>query len=190
MRGWRQRSGKLWQINQTVRVTCPGCVLMSVGSSPPPISKLDSGGSLTDLTLVGPNAYNLLPEIPAPNAAGKFAVTTGAKMIDAINKLIEGLRARVQLMVGRAILTAINDATRVQTVQAQLLDEETHDEVERIQHYGYTSVPLPGRGRAGVCGRQSRPRPGHRHRRPPLPQGKCHNRARSPCTPTQAKACT
>lgn len=65
-------------------------------------------------------------------------------MIDAINKLIEGLRARVQLMVGRAILTAINDATRVQTVQAQLLDEETHDEVERIQHYGYTSVPLPG----------------------------------------------
>ena len=79
VQGWRQRSGKLWQINQTVRVTCPWMRVDERWLIAATNFKLDSGGSLTDLTLVGPNAYNLLPEIPAPNAAGKFAVTTGGK---------------------------------------------------------------------------------------------------------------
>ena len=65
-------------------------------------------------------------------------------MIDALQKLTEGMRGKVQLMIGRAILSAISDSGRVQTVQAQLLAGEVQDDVERIQQYGYTSVPLPG----------------------------------------------
>lgn len=65
-------------------------------------------------------------------------------MIDALSKLTESMRAKVQLMVGRAILGAINDGGAVQTVQAHLMADEVQDDAERIQQYGYTSVPLPG----------------------------------------------
>lgn len=65
-------------------------------------------------------------------------------MIDALHKLTEGMRAKVNLMVGRAILSAVNDSAALQTVQAQLLADEVLDDVERVQQYGYTSVPLPG----------------------------------------------
>lgn len=65
-------------------------------------------------------------------------------MIGAIEKLMEDLRNRVRLMIGRAILLAVNDATAAQQVQAQLLADEVLDDMERIQQYGFTSVPLPG----------------------------------------------
>jgi phage baseplate assembly protein V len=65
-------------------------------------------------------------------------------MIDALSKLTEGMRAKVQLMVGRAILSAVSDGGPIQTVQAQLLADEVLDDVEHVQHYGYTSVPLAG----------------------------------------------
>lgn len=65
-------------------------------------------------------------------------------MIDAIQKLTESLRGKVQLMVGRAILSAINDGGAIQTVQAQLLADEVQDDAERIQQYGFSSVPLAG----------------------------------------------
>ncbi|MEW6612712.1 MAG: phage baseplate assembly protein V [Pseudomonadota bacterium] len=65
-------------------------------------------------------------------------------MIEIIHKLTEDMRGKVRLMVGRAILAAISDAGAIQTAQAQLLADETHDDMERIQEYGFTSVPLPG----------------------------------------------
>ena len=65
-------------------------------------------------------------------------------MIEALNKLTEGMRAKVQLMVGRAILSVVSDSAAIQTVQARMLADEVLDEVERIQQYGFTSVPLPG----------------------------------------------
>jgi phage baseplate assembly protein V len=65
-------------------------------------------------------------------------------MIDAIQKLTEGTKNRALLMIGRCILRAISDDKAVQLVQAQLLADEIQDDVERIQQYGYTSVPLPG----------------------------------------------
>lgn len=65
-------------------------------------------------------------------------------MIDAIQKMTEGMRGRIQLMIGRAILSAISDSGKIQTAQAQLLADEVQDDVERIQEYGFTSVPLPG----------------------------------------------
>lgn len=65
-------------------------------------------------------------------------------MIDAINKLTEDMRSKVRLMVGRAILAAVNDAGAIQTAQAKCLADETHDDAERVQEYGFTSVPLAG----------------------------------------------
>lgn len=65
-------------------------------------------------------------------------------MMHAIGKLTEDLRGKVGLMIGRALLAAINDAGAIQTAQAQLLADEVQDDVERVQEYGFTSVPLPG----------------------------------------------
>lgn len=65
-------------------------------------------------------------------------------MIEAIHKLTEDMRGKVRLMVGRAILAAIGDDGPIQTAQARLLADETHDDMERVQEYGFTSVPLPG----------------------------------------------
>jgi len=64
-------------------------------------------------------------------------------MIDAINKLMDPIRRRIMLTIGRAVLTAINDKAPVQLVQATLLDDETRDGIERFQEYGFTSVPHP-----------------------------------------------
>lgn len=65
-------------------------------------------------------------------------------MMDLINKMGEDVRQKVRLMVGRAILAAVNDAGAIQTAQADCLADETHDDAERVQEYGFTSVPLPG----------------------------------------------
>lgn len=58
----------------------------------------------------------------------------------ALAKLTAPLRRRVQLMVGRAVLAAVDDAKKAQVVQAALLADEVRD-VERFQEYGLTSVP-------------------------------------------------
>lgn len=57
--------------------------------------------------------------------------------------IIRQLWRRVQLMVGRAVLTGVNDALRMQLVQVEGLSGEVLDRVERIQNYGLTSHPHP-----------------------------------------------
>ncbi|WP_431477837.1 phage baseplate assembly protein domain-containing protein [Massilia eburnea] len=57
-------------------------------------------------------------------------------MLEAIEKMTAAARGRAALMIGRCILRAIGDNRPVQLVQAQLLAEEVHDDVERIQEYG------------------------------------------------------
>lgn len=59
-------------------------------------------------------------------------------------KAMAPLARRIRLMAARAILTLISDATRMQGVQVKLLDGEVCDNVDRMQQYGFTSVPLPG----------------------------------------------
>lgn len=65
-------------------------------------------------------------------------------MIDQINKIIDPLRRRTMLMIGRAIIAAIKDDAPHQRAQVSLLAGESRDEVERLAEYGFTSVPLPG----------------------------------------------
>jgi len=59
-------------------------------------------------------------------------------------KAIAPLARRIRLMAARAILTLIDDATKMQGVQVKLLDGEVCNNVARMQQYGFTSVPLPG----------------------------------------------
>ena len=73
-------------------------------------------------------------------------------MMATINKLLDPLRRRMRLMIGRAVLAAAADDSKgVQLVQVKLLDGEVADGVERMQSYGYTSVPLAGAEGVMAC---------------------------------------
>lgn len=61
-----------------------------------------------------------------------------------IAKLLAPLSRRLRLVASRAVLSLISDATGMQIVQVKLLDGEVRDGIERVQNYGFTSVPLPG----------------------------------------------
>ena len=64
--------------------------------------------------------------------------------ISTFQSLSRELRRRVYLMVGRAVLTVVNDSTGLQTVQVEALRGEVIDGAERMQLYGITSHPLRG----------------------------------------------
>jgi len=65
-------------------------------------------------------------------------------MLEAIQTMLEPVKNKVGLMVGRCVLRAITDTGKLQRVQVQALADETHDDVERVQQYGFTSVPFAG----------------------------------------------
>jgi phage baseplate assembly protein V len=52
--------------------------------------------------------------------------------------------ARIANLVSRAIVKRVDDGKKVQALQLGLLHDETRDNVERFQNYGFTSVPLAG----------------------------------------------
>jgi len=66
-----------------------------------------------------------------------------SKGFDAFSRLLGPVNRAISGMIGRAILTAIDDATKAQTVQLELLADEVAEGVERFQQYGFTSVPHP-----------------------------------------------
>ena len=72
-------------------------------------------------------------------------------MIRALEKIMAPLKRRVYLMVSRALIKVINDTPGVQQVQADVLSGETLDRIERLQEYGFTSVPLPGGSALLLC---------------------------------------
>ena len=61
-----------------------------------------------------------------------------------LNRLLQPLQGRIQMMIGRAVILAANDALKAQGLQVELLDGEVQDGIEHFQHYGLTSVPLSG----------------------------------------------
>lgn len=54
------------------------------------------------------------------------------------------LRARVQMMLARAVVRLVEDARGIQSLQLAALDAELIEDAERMQDYGFTSVPHPG----------------------------------------------
>lgn len=47
-------------------------------------------------------------------------------------------------MVARAVVERVNDAKKMQLVQLGILTDETREDIERVQNYGFTGVPLEG----------------------------------------------
>lgn len=68
-----------------------------------------------------------------------------------IDRMLGPLRRRVRLMVSRAVISLVNDGGGLQLVQVKLLAGEVRDGVERLQNYGFTSVPLAGAEAGMVC---------------------------------------
>lgn len=58
--------------------------------------------------------------------------------------MIGPLHRRVMNMVARAVVKVVNDSKKAQLLQLAILDGEVKDDVERLQPYGFTSVPKDG----------------------------------------------
>lgn len=65
-------------------------------------------------------------------------------LINFFNRAIAPLKRRVMLMVGRAIITAIDDSKDIQQLQLKIYADEVKDEVEHFQEFGFRSHPPIG----------------------------------------------
>lgn len=64
--------------------------------------------------------------------------------IEDLNKLLRPLAVRIANTVARAVVQLVDDGTKIQLLQLGVLADETRDQVERFQNYGFSSVPLAG----------------------------------------------
>jgi phage baseplate assembly protein V len=71
--------------------------------------------------------------------------------LDDMKRFIAPLQRRVMLAIGRGTLGPVDDGSGLQRSQVKLLAGETRDNVERIQQYGISAVPLPGAAVLVVC---------------------------------------
>jgi phage baseplate assembly protein V len=58
---------------------------------------------------------------------------------------------RIGLAIARAVIGLVDDGKLAQALQIDLLADETQDDVERFQNYGFTSHPHPGAEGITVC---------------------------------------
>lgn len=65
-------------------------------------------------------------------------------ILRAIRKHMEPLQRRINNMIARGVITALNDAEGLQGVQATLTQGEVFDGMERVQQYGFSSHPPIG----------------------------------------------
>ena len=57
---------------------------------------------------------------------------------------LRALQNRIMMIIGRAVLEAVDDSGDLQTLKLSLLRRENRTGVERFQEYGFSSNPLPG----------------------------------------------
>lgn len=58
-----------------------------------------------------------------------------------MNRMVEAIKNKIFLLLGRGILKAIDASQGTQLVQIVGLDGETISDVERLENYGFTSMP-------------------------------------------------
>ena len=61
-----------------------------------------------------------------------------------LSRALSPLARGLQNLFSRGVVSAVNSALKMQTVQIQLLDGEGKDDVEHFEPYGYTSHPQVG----------------------------------------------
>ncbi|NQE48213.1 hypothetical protein RC52_05735 [Herbaspirillum rubrisubalbicans] len=54
------------------------------------------------------------------------------------------MRGKINLMLGRGLVSKVTDTSAIQLIRGKLMDGEDYDQMERVQQYGFTSVPKPG----------------------------------------------
>lgn len=62
----------------------------------------------------------------------------------AFQRLLAPVMRRLRLMIGRAVVTFVNDSLKMRHLQVTSLDDGPLDDVERPLQYGQISVPLTG----------------------------------------------
>lgn len=67
-----------------------------------------------------------------------------------LQKLLDPIRNKIKMVLGRAIINLVKDSTPIQLVQVSIMKDELKDDVERLNDYGFTSVPRPG-SEALIC---------------------------------------
>lgn len=65
-------------------------------------------------------------------------------MIALVQRMLRPLATRIANIVARAVVTLVDDSLKMQVLQLGVLAGETRGDVERVQNYGFTSVPLEG----------------------------------------------
>ena len=58
-----------------------------------------------------------------------------------LSRLLAPIKRKIFLMIGRSILSAINDAETTQKLQLKLLSDEIVTDIERFENYGHSSYP-------------------------------------------------
>ena len=59
-------------------------------------------------------------------------------------KLMAPLRRSLGNLIARGVVTAVNAASKMQTLQIRLMADESKSDVEHFEPYGFTSHPKPG----------------------------------------------
>lgn len=70
---------------------------------------------------------------------------------DPIAARLAPLKRAIANMVSRAVVKLVDDSKKQQLLQLQLLSGEVRDDVEHLQPYGFTSVPVEGAEGAVIC---------------------------------------
>ena len=76
-----------------------------------------------------------------------------------VARWFEPWKRRILSMIGKCVITAIDDSSNLQLTQITFLKDEVIDDVERIQQFGFTSTPPSGSEGivAFIGGNQSHP---------------------------------
>lgn len=64
--------------------------------------------------------------------------------ISDFKRLIRSLQNKIFLLIGRALISAIDNSEGTQKLSISLLQNENLSGVERLENYGFTSYPKPG----------------------------------------------
>jgi phage baseplate assembly protein V len=59
-------------------------------------------------------------------------------------KVFNSIKVKIACLLSRAVVTLVDDSKKMQELQLSILEGETRGGIERVQNYGFTSVPLPG----------------------------------------------
>jgi phage baseplate assembly protein V len=62
--------------------------------------------------------------------------------MNAFQKILAPIKLKIMMIIGRAIVAAIDDSNNTQLLQLKLLADELATNVERFENYGFSSYPL------------------------------------------------